>query len=247
MGFDGAAMARDAGFDFIEGTVGAILKPAEPEEAFLSALEEVKKSPLPCQALNLFIPAHMKITGSEANLDTLETYCATVFERAQRAGIAMIVFGSGGARQIPDGWERGRSQIVEFLHRIAPEARLHGVTIAIEPLRSAESNIINTVAEGASIAREVSASSVRLLVDAYHWASENESAESIVENADLLVHAHIATYKNRLLPGMEATDFAPFFAALREGNYAGGLSIEAGGERTLETLRTAKAELNLNK
>jgi len=246
-GFECAEMAREAGFDFIEGAVGSVLKPAEPEEAFLTAFEEVKNSPLPCRALNCFIPAHLKITGPDVDLAALEAYCATAFERAQRAGISIIVFGSGGARHIPEGWERkrGRLQIVEFLRRIAPEAARRGVTVVIEPLRSAESNIINTVAEGAAIAREVNAPAIRLLVDAYHWASENEPATDIIEHADLLVHAHIATYPNRLLPGMEPTDFTSFLAALHEANYVGGLSIEAGGDRTLETLCAAKAELKL--
>jgi len=244
-GLDGAAMAREAGFDYIEDTVGVILKPLEPEKAFLPVLEELKKSPLPCSALNVFIPPRLKITGPDANLAALEVYCATAFERAQRACITMIVFGSGGARNVPEGWEheRARAQIVEFLRLVAPEAQRRGVTIAIEPLLSKETNIINSVVEGAAIAREVDAPAIRLLVDSYHWAQENEPVASIVDNADLLVHAHIATYKNRLLPGLEPEDFTQFLSALRAGNYAGCLSIEAGGDRTLDTLRTACALL----
>jgi len=244
-GFDGAAMAREAGFDYIEDTVGAVLKPLEPEEAFLPVLEEIKASPLPCPALNAFVPAHLKITGPDANLAALETYCATAFERARRAGVTMIVFGSGGARKVPEGWEheRARAQIVAFLRLVAPEALRRGVAIAIEPLNTGETNIINSVAEGAAIAREVDAPAIRLLVDSFHWSRENEPVSSIVEAADLLVHAHIATTKNRLIPGLEPEDFAPFFSALREANYAGRLSVEASGEKTPETLRTARALL----
>jgi len=239
---DNATIAKDAGFDYIEGTVDDILKPLELEEEFLPVLEEIKQSPLPCLALNGFIPAHLKVTGPDANLAALEAYCMTAFERAQRAGIPIIVFGSGGARKVPEGWghERALAQIVEFLRLVAPEARRRGVTVAIEPLFSRATNIINTMAEGAAVAREVDEPAIRLLVDSSHWAAEPEpSVTDILAAADLLVHAHISTYKNRLFPGMEPEDFTPFLSALRDANYAGGLSIEADGERSPETLRTA--------
>jgi sugar phosphate isomerase/epimerase len=55
---------------------------------------------------------------------------------------------------------------------------------------------------------------------------EKESAEDIVAAGPLLCHAHTATYRTRLAPGLELCDFRPFFQALKEGGYDGRISIE---------------------
>lgn len=47
-GKDIAEAAADAGYDYVELTVGGVLKPLEGEAAFHKALEEVKTFPLPC-------------------------------------------------------------------------------------------------------------------------------------------------------------------------------------------------------
>ncbi len=50
-------------------------------------------------------------------------------------GIGIIVFGSGGARRIPEGFDRQRAhgQLVAFCRMVGPIAREHGVIIAVEP------------------------------------------------------------------------------------------------------------------
>jgi len=110
---------------------------------------------------------------------------------------------------------------------VAPAAQRHGVTMVVEPLNRSECNVLNTVAEAAAFVREVAHPSVRLLVDAFHWRRENETASAIVEAGDLIRHVHIATAKNRLAPGLEPQDFGPFFGALRQIGYDGRVSVEA--------------------
>jgi sugar phosphate isomerase/epimerase len=104
------------------------------------------------------------------------------------------------------------------------------VTIAVEPLNRGETNVLNSVQEGLNYVKDVNHPAFRLLVDAYHWAKENEPTEDIVSAGDMLAHTHIATYAHRLSPGAEECNFAPFFAALKQAGYNLQISVESGWE-----------------
>jgi sugar phosphate isomerase/epimerase len=224
---DAAALA-EAGFEYVELHVQRHLRPEEDETAFLPQLARIQAAVLPCVAANCFIPGHLKITGPQVDFDALACYVEVACQRAQRAGIETIVFGSGGARSIPDGFDRQQAwgQLVDFGRMLGPVAQRHSVTIAVEPLNQGETNILNAAADCARYVRQVDHPSVKLLVDGYHWALEKESTEDIVAAGPLLCHAHIATYRTRLTPGAEPCDFGPFFQALKDGGYDGRISIE---------------------
>lgn len=224
-----APLAAAAGFDYIEINLQQGLQPEAGEEAFAAGLERIQNCGLPAPAANCFLPAHLKITGPGVERETLERYVATAVRRAQRAGVGLLVFGSGAARNIPDGFERARAweQLVAFGRMTATLAADCGVTIAVEPLNQAECNLLNTVAEAADCVRAVGLPAFRLLVDAYHWTRQGEDPASLAAAAGLLAHAHIATFPSRLPPGAEATDFTPFFRSLRAAGYDGRVSVEA--------------------
>jgi len=241
---ENAPAAAAAGFDYIEVNVQQILQPESGEEQFAAMLARIESCGLPVQAANCFIPPHLKITGPEVRMDALTHYVAVACQRAQRAGIKTIVFGSGGARNIPDGFlrEEAREQLVTFGKMVAAAADRFDLMIAVEPLNRRECNVLNTVGEGADYVREVDHPNFRLLVDAYHWALENETTDDLLAVAGLLQHAHISTYK-RLPPAAEEADFAPFFRALQEGRYDNRLSVEANWADIALQARPALEEL----
>ena len=228
-GLDLAPAAADAGFDYIEMTVPGLLMPLADDAAFEDMLTKVRATKLPCPVVNCFVPGDIKITGPAAAPARLEQYVRTACARAKRAGVDRIVFGSGGARNIPDGFDRHAAwqQLVTFCRMTGPIAQASGVTIAIEPLHRGECNVLNSVTEGAHLAREVNHPAIKLLVDCFHWGREKESPQAIVQAGDLLVHTHLATVANRILPGEEEQDFATFFTALKQAKYDGRVSIEA--------------------
>ncbi len=221
-----------AGFDFIELHVQNHLKTLEGDDAFQPALATIRTAPLPAPAANCFLPASLKVTGPVIDAAALEAYALTAFARAQAAGIRTIVFGSGGARRIPDGFDRGSAwkQLVWFGQLIAPLAQDHDVTVVVEPLNRArdECNVLNSIGECARYVKAVNHPNVRLLADAYHWALDNDSFGELVTNAHLLHHVHIATVPSRLPPGGEPCPaLLSFFHALVLGGYAGPVSIES--------------------
>jgi len=235
-----AQVAQKAGYDYFEWSVGGLLHPREDESIFEEALASVRAVGLPCPALNVFIPGDLKITGPEADLKALETYVSTAFRRAEIAGILIIVFGSGGARKIPEGFDRAAAfqQLVEFGMMAGPIAQRHGVTIVVEPLNVTETNVLNTVEESAKLVLEVNHPNFRLLVDGYHWAKDNDTEEGILDNADLICHTHIATVDGRRPPRPE-DDCAIFLSTLQKSGYNDRISIEGKIDHPAEELSVA--------
>lgn len=249
------ADAREAGFDYVEASVPNLVRPFDPEEAFEETLASYRAAGLPIESANLFLPRELRCTGPDAQpLDRLAEYAETVFRRLARAGVPVVVFGSGGARRLPDGWpkEKADEQFVALLSRIGPLAENHGVKIAVEPLARVECNYLNTVDEGARLARAAGSPAVGVVADCYHWARNGEPAETILAAKGVLVHAHLATMPSRKAPGLEPYDFVPFFRALLAAGYDGRVSIEgglpppetrvAGLRAALDILRTTESE-----
>jgi sugar phosphate isomerase/epimerase len=123
-----------------------------------------------------------------------------------------------------------RAQIVRFFKMLGPLARAAGVVIVVEPLNKRETNIINSVAEGADIVREAADPGVRLLADSFHMLMDNEPMENLSRNIDLIAHTHIATREGRMPPGtVPCAGIQDFLQCLRDGGYNGRVSVEGAG------------------
>lgn len=175
----------------------------------------------------------MRLTGPEVDFDAVSSYADRAVATAAKLGAKNIVFGSGGAKRYPEGFSRSTAyaQIVRLLKHVDPVAAKYGITIAIEPLRKAECNIINTFEEGVRLARDVGGTQVRVLVDLYHMAEENEPLSHIREYGKAyLAHIHFANPSGRVFPregdGSE-TLYRTFCSAITETGYDGRISCEA--------------------
>jgi sugar phosphate isomerase/epimerase len=191
---------------------------------------------LPVSAANALLPPAIKCVGPEVDTERLVRYAETAFRRAKEAGIRFIVFGSGGARQIPDGFSpaQAREQFFTYVKAIAPLAHTHDVILVIECLNSKECNFLNALAEGAAIVEEVNHPSIRLLADIYHMRVDGEPAEEIVKYGELLRHVHVAELEGRQAPGTFGEDFGPYLRALKEIDYRGAISFECGWKQLSE-------------
>ena len=219
----------EAGYEYLETTVGEFLIPAESDSAFLVNLELLKQLNAEMIAVNVFLPARLKVTGPEALHDDIMEWAETTFRRAQMAGITYVVFGSAGARNYPEGFDKQTAiaQFTDLCKRLAPLAQRYQVVIVIEPLNSVESNIINSLAEGAAVVYAVNHPNVQLLADIFHMLRDNESADEIVKYGDIIRHCHIAEKETRSVPGLKGDDFRPYLNALKKINYQGCIAVEA--------------------
>lgn len=217
------------GFSFVEESVGQLLVPGKSEDEFEEIMDDLSNYPLPVIACNSFIPGKLKSVGPNAVHSEILEFAKIVFRRAQRVGIKIIVFGSGGSRSIPEGFSReeAHQQFINLCKKMAPLAEKHGITIVLEPLNKQECNFINSVAEGGEIVKKVNHPNFRLLADIYHMKMDNESSDNIIKYGKLIKHVHIAEKQDRAVPGTHNEDFHSYFNALKEIKYKGGISIEA--------------------
>jgi sugar phosphate isomerase/epimerase len=224
---------RTSGCAYIEtGFLGV----AQLEAArFAEAVEVLEGCGLRAEAMNGFLPGEFQLLqmdfGSRTQTAPLRAFLQKGFARAERVGCTVVAFGSAKARRRPEGMTREESfaRLLPFLRLAGDLALAHGMRLAVEPLRSAECNTLNTVAEGLALVRAAAHPGVAVLADMYHMC-ENGEDFSVLRQADaLLHHCHIGCPGTRKYPmPADGYDYKPFFAALQSIGYTGRISVEAG-------------------
>jgi sugar phosphate isomerase/epimerase len=179
------------------------------------------------------VPAAMKITGPDADPAALEAYLRTILRRARALGVEKLVFGSGAARTIPDGFDRemGERQLTEFVRTAGCMAADQGVTIVLEHLNRGEGNVLTTLSDCVGMARAIGHPNVKVLVDTFHLWAEGEPVDHVRGAMPLLAHVHLADLAGRVAPGEGSppSDYRPLFRLLKAGAYSGTMSVEAVG------------------
>jgi sugar phosphate isomerase/epimerase len=217
------------GADFLEGFVQEWFQPETPDAARVSPATALHARGFSLPAANRFLPPDLKVSGPNVDYARLDRFAATAFRRAKEHGTTLIVFGSAGARQVPEGFSHATAfeQYVDVLRQCGPLAEENGVTLLVEPLNRCECNLVNTVREGAEAVRRANTSGVKLLVDFFHMARNGESPDDLLKVGPLIRHAHVAENRDRAAPGTHGENFRPFYRALRRTGYNGLLTIEA--------------------
>ncbi len=234
-----------AGYSFVEENVRNFLAPLEDETVFQAKLALLKESKLPVEACNTFLPGNLKCVGPAPLHDDILKFAETAFRRAEIAGVKTIVFGSGGARAIPEGFSKdeAKNQFITLCKKIAPVAEKYNVVISLEPLNTKECNFINSVAEGGEIVEAVNHKSFRLLADLYHMLRESETPANITKYGHLLYHTHLAENAGRTAPGVNKEDFTSYFKALRDSGYKARMAIECNWKNLEEQAAPALQEM----
>ncbi len=232
---------KKCGFNYIEESLSNFCIPSDPEKTFDEKLVLLKNSSLPIYSCNNFIPGHFKFVGNETKHDEVIRWAEIGFSRARQANIKIISLGSGGARKIPDGFDRdkARVQFLELLVKLIPIAAKNDITICIEQLNHNETNFINCLAEANEIVNTVNLPHFKLLVDMYHMMIENENADEILKAGKNVYHCHIAEKQGRSAPGTFCENFKPYFSSLKKINYQGRISIECSWKDFHEQLPVA--------
>ncbi len=251
---EAASAVREAGWDFVEENVQALLQGTLPDDQW-TGMDRAKATSLPVPAANCLVPADLKITGPDADSHALRAYMQCVVRRAAEVNISTLVFGSGGARNVPDGFGRdqARNQIITFAKMAAPIAKQNDITLVVEHLNKGECNIINSLTEAMTYVRAVAHPNFQCLLDSYHFWLENETLVSLRESIRAIRHVHLADTEGRVAPGESGkSDYKPIFRILKELNYRGLISVEsppfseaairATGARVLEFIKRQWAE-----
>jgi sugar phosphate isomerase/epimerase len=243
IGIESVEAMAEVGFDYAELSLRDMA--ALSGRAFDELAGRVERSGIQCEACNNLFPPEIRLTGPPAHPGRAVEYAEAAMDRAARLGAKVIVFGSSGARNVPEGFamEAAWEQLSELLRRLAPLAAERDVTLAIEHLTRGESNIVNRVSDALQLAREVDHPAVQILIDFYHLELENEDARIIAEAGPRVRHVHLARVEGRQFPRGHS-DCAALFEGLARAGYSGRCSIEAYSQdfradarRALGTLR----------
>lgn len=245
-GMDRAETAAEIGFDYVELNFGSLTR--ADDEKYNDFLTLIREKNIKCEAANCFFPGEYRITGENIDYDKIDAYLKKGFARAGEVGIKTVVMGSGAARSLPEGYpyKNGVNDIINVVKNyVAPIAAEYGIDFVFEPLCKAESNIINTIKEGAMLASAINLPNVGTLGDIYHMYVEGDTYDDVRELKGILRHAHISNpvsdhpeHKRIYMKSDSEFDYKGFFEALE---YAGcqRVSIEASTDNFSEDAKTA--------
>ena len=178
-------LIKSIGYDYAESHCQEIASKS------IEHLDAMKATGLPVIAANCFIG--MRVVGEEKDSEKITEYLERLFKNASYLGLKYLVFGSSGARRIPEGMslEDGRAEIVDFLKNyVVPQAEKYNLPVAIEPLRPQECNAINTIDDGVEIAKKVNSPYIKVLADVAHMFYQNEEMNKLLEYKGWIIHAH---------------------------------------------------------
>ena len=184
----------------------------------------------------LVAPAGLSIVSADAALrGTTTAFMQRLVELCAYMGGKYLVHGSPKQRSVPAGETHtvALERATECLAAAAKRAEQCGVVYCIEPLSTAETDVLNTVAQAAEMVDAIGSPAFRTMIDC--------SAAGQVETDDVptLMRRWMPTGRighvqvndpNRRGPGQGAMRFAPILAALREmqqaGHYDGIVAVE---------------------
>jgi len=247
--------ARKVGFEYLELALQDLLPLPEPE--FATVVARLRAVGLPATSGYGFLPGDLKVLGTgldQAAQAAIDRQLEHGLSRAKRLGLSMVVFGNlnGQSRRLPAGLDRreGERQLLDFARRAAAAGRRHGITVLIEPMPPRAADLLNTVAEGVALVKQVNHPNLRLLVDFGYFIETKEDLAVLDTAAPYIRQVEIQNPDGRVYPRRaDEADYAGFFRALRRGGYRGGFSVHgkpteffADAPRAIALLRSLAAQ-----
>jgi sugar phosphate isomerase/epimerase len=141
----------------------------------------------------------------------------------------VMVFGSPVQRSTVDGASvaEATARYIDGLASVAAQAEQRGVAILVEALPIEQANVVNTLAEAASIVKQIGSPAIQTMFDTHNAVDETEPHAALVEKYfDLIRHVHVNEMDGRH-PSKGDYDFKPVLRALKRLGYKGWVSLEA--------------------
>lgn len=144
-------------------------------------------------------------------------------------------------------WDRSDDKAAKsLLGELGEHAAKAGTRILLEPLNRDECYFLRTLADGASICKDVDSPGIALMGDFWHMTWEETSdMGAFITAGKYLRHVHIASRKGRQTPGEdgEADNYVNGFKGLKMIGYQDYISLECGCRGKREEAVPAAAKL----
>ncbi len=221
-GFSSKNDIKNSGADFHELNLAGISELSDEEIDRLAA--EAKENGYSYETANCMLPGEYKITVDNPDYEKADAYLNSSFAKAKKLGIKIVVMGSSGARNFPEGvsYDTASERLIYFLKNyVVPVCEKYGIVCALENLSYGESNILNTIEESLKVVEAVNSPFVKILVDFYHFGFNKDSYDSLRKAKDHIVHIHVASVLNkRQYPTPDdGEDYSVLVGFLREIGY----------------------------
>ncbi|MEQ1586907.1 MAG: sugar phosphate isomerase/epimerase family protein [Cyclobacteriaceae bacterium] len=217
------------GYLHLVESVGKIFSPRTvTDQQFDDILKRIKLLKVSLYAMNIFIPGELKVVGPKVDEATIIAYAEGVFKRCQLANVSLVVWGSGGSRRLPEGFDpvEARNQFITIARKVAGVAQRYQITLALENLNRTETNFITSLEEALDVVKQVDHPNFKLCADIYHMLKENEPFAVIKKTKGYLVHCDLAERENRTPPGVQGDDFREYLSVLKKIKYHGKIMLE---------------------
>jgi sugar phosphate isomerase/epimerase len=225
---------KRSNFDYLELGVPWINQRAfEVSHSDISKL--INSYGLKVNAFCSLMPSDIKIVGPSVDISNISDYLNKVFSICSKLGGDTIVLGSGGSRNIPEGYSKAKAKedMVTFL-KLADDIisqNKYDLKIAIEPLNSKECNFIHSLQDAFELADLVNSSNIGITLDIFHaYRQEVPYLEELDGVIKKVFHIHLSQPEDRKWPGHLNPalnfDFKSFFKKLRTLEYQGNISVE---------------------
>jgi sugar phosphate isomerase/epimerase len=234
--------ARQLGFDAVE-----VFAPPDVDAAALRRSLDDNGLKMAAMGTGVgWVKHRLTLTSPDAGVRKKAiTFVESVIDLAGSFGAPAIIGSMQGRHGDGVDETNALGLLAEALEPLANHALQYGVPLLFEPLNRYETNLINTVADGAWLRAKAGAGNIQLLVDLFHMnIEEADVAAAIWAGGGTIGHVHFVD-SNRRPAGCGHMDFAPVAAALRNIQYNGYLSAEAlpypdpvaAASRTIQTYR----------
>jgi D-psicose/D-tagatose/L-ribulose 3-epimerase len=218
---------KEAGFDGVEIP---LLRPQELQSA--SIRKAIEANGLESNCCTVLVGGLSLISESSDTRRKTQQHLKEIAKAAAEAGAKIVA----GPLYCPVGYLPGRRRTddewnwaIEGFQAVGETLAGHGVTFAIEPLNRFETYFLNTAADAARLAEEISHPNIGILFDTFHANVEEKSiAAGYRKIGRHLKHVHTCE-NDRGIPGSGHVEWKEVFQALRAMNYDGWLTIEGFG------------------
>jgi sugar phosphate isomerase/epimerase len=140
----------------------------------------------------------------------------------------VMIFGSPLQRSTTGGLTPAEAtrNYVDGLAAVAPQALDRGVTILVEALPKAQSDVVLTLSEAAAIVCEIDSPAIQTMFDTHNAVDEVEPHTALLEQYfDAIKHVHVNEMDGRY-PGTGDYDFGSVLKKLETLDYTGWVSLE---------------------
>jgi sugar phosphate isomerase/epimerase len=173
------------------------------------------------------------LPGPDDPEERIEALCASVHRLAAFRPSAVLCFtGPAGDRDPGDA----RRVAVEGLRRVAREAEVAGVRLALEPFQREDLedwSLISTLDEAAELIGDVGSDAMGIQFDVWHLWNSPDVVEEIPRYAHLIAGVHVNDWReptrgwaDRVLPGEGAADLPAILGVLEEVGWEGFYDLE---------------------